>query len=196
MTRSVEVHIVPDTEVGFGRIGGMPPEGVEPSRPGRYFVSFALHDGTDDAASMFLHFDFDGMADARGIVGVHESEVSVVVHPPAPRTTTSEFASELSGHALVAGEEVDDMPEPEPDDDEFEPQPIGGHKLGGEPHLIRHKATTIDSLAAAKADGFEHCLQIDFPSRDDDDIRGDWPFGDGIMQIFRNGRQFRFLWDF
>jgi hypothetical protein len=179
-------------------LGGRPPRGASPplaATPVRFFASFPLPDARGQAVSLFVA-DFEALLPVRGqLNGL--GLVAAVVHQVAPRARLpAAHDSMLTPRRLERRRRVGDQV----DDGEGAKLPARGSKLGGAAHLLRPTKDLATEMAKAGREGFVHFAQFDFPSADDAEVSGDWPFGDGVFCLF--GRppygpdDFRWYWDF
>jgi hypothetical protein len=129
-------------------------------------------------ASVFVNCDFDALLDAMNAGIQADDRVVVVAHPEAGRSDSTRYQSGLSAHPLLIGDSVCD------DVDTIDDQKIfaGGHKIGGSPHCIQEPE--LEGAGDLMNRGFVHVLQLDFPGREDGDVRGNWPFADGLFNLF------------
>lgn len=190
-----------DIEVG-PRLGGKPPQGVNPSTrvaTTRYFVTLPVSADGEVEVSIFLSFDFDQMANAAGRVqGPADELIEVIVHGRSVRKAgTPEHISELSPQRLVIHNESPDW---------FITGGTkvidSGHKIGGRPYIEQPRSSMLNELQAAATAGFRQFAQIGFPSgQHDAAVEGDWPFADGVFHLLVRQHEterleWRWMWDF
>lgn len=185
-----ELHIRADG-VGDGLLGGHPPRGASPrgvTKNTRFFATLPLNQTLD--VSLFLHFDFDAMWDARGVVQTEQTLIEVVTHERAETRNRSEWRSELPAMSLEIGPQVRD-------EARDGGGPLPHHKLGGCPRLVWEREETVSELSTLAAGGGKLFAQFAFPSSSDAIVDGDWPFGDGLFHAFMGpgGSKWWFLWD-
>lgn len=181
------------------RLGGRAPEGVRPqggSASTAYLMTLPLGIQPALEASIFLSFDFDGMADAAGDLAPN-GPVTVLTHTPSRRATTREYASNLSEHPLILGVPSND----ELTSDTGVRLTKSSHKIGGRPFFLHGEPTIETDVEIAYRAGFRQLVQLAFPGGSGDaTVSGDWPFGDGLFHVFVRASQssFEFLrfWEF
>lgn len=167
-SRSIPFRIVDGPSERGPRFGGRAPDAAEV-------------DALDDAAVYVLTIPFTPelelsvfkrgeLWDAMNAGIFADDRIVAVVHPPSARRSDDRFRSPLTEHAIVLGEEQSDASE------EDEEKPRADHKLGGTPYCIQEPE--LEGAA-----GLTQVLQLDFPSADDGDISGSWPFADGMFNL-------------
>ena len=193
------MKIVASSDRLRARIGGSPPAGVNTllrnaTLQTRYFATFPLDSKRD--ASVFLSFTFDTMLNFAGVVNAGTAGgvilIEAVVHHPRPRASDEALRSELSERSLQVLAPTKDIVELDAG-----PGPSPDHKLGGEPWLHACGNPRLEELRRLSDEGFAHFAQIDFPGAEDDGPSGDWPFGDGIFNLFvslGHAPSWRYLW--
>ncbi|MEZ5941473.1 MAG: hypothetical protein R3C18_08790 [Planctomycetaceae bacterium] len=190
MTRLVPVDVrncvplrIGDGESSIGsRLGGSAPEGVRPTRvtsATRYFCTIRIVEDPVQEITVFLSFDFSCMFDCASIVHESGDVVEVVTHGESRRGVDPKFASELTPHPIHHGQVSTDAFSHERGIRRVRPS----HKLGGSP-FIQESEGLSDVIAELTKQGYLQILQIDFPSLDDGDIDGDWPFAGGMFHVF------------
>lgn len=163
------------------RIGGTPPRGVFASRQEKvhYLLTLQLDKVTALEISVFLLCDWEFIAShPRELFDQGSRHVEIVVHNNSVRDASRLDNSLLSAHPLDVEPVVVDQLTNE------ETTPSSGHKLGGRPYLIKSAPDLVNSLVGIEKKGFRQLLQLDFPGSRDADISGDWPFGDGMFNLF------------
>lgn len=186
-----------ETQSG-ARLGGLRPEGIRPkTASARYFATLPLTQDRETELSVFLAFDFDGMANAsRRILTNADDPLEVLVHEARPRANDPDNASELSAHPLeihgtapdwfvTGGKKVIES----------------GHKIGGRPYIEQRSPSLLAELERLTSSGFRQFVQIGFPSgRHDAIVTGDWPFADGVFHLLvremSGTPEFCWFWDF
>ena len=162
------------------RVGGWPPADLD-SRPlcegMTYFLTFPLADTPELYASIFLA-EFGDLMKALNDGFKTDSRVAIIPHTDISRGDSSQFASTLSSHPIVIGEQYSDLCR----NDLGEVLPWSDHKFGGEPYCIQEPE--LPGARALFEQGFIQVLQLDFPNAADGNIDGDWPVGDGIFNVF------------
>jgi hypothetical protein len=185
------------SEVG-PRLGGRAPGGVRPEGAPRstYLMTLPLSSEPELDASVFLSFDFDGMADGAGILKPN-GLVTVLPHPPSRRAHNREHASSLSEHPLILGAISSDKLT----SDTGMQVTKSSHKIGGRPFLMHGEPEIETDVGRAYRSGFRQLVQLAFPGGSGDAVvSGDWPFGDGLLHIFvhaaQSGLEFLRFWEF
>ena len=187
-----------ESEVG-PRIGGRAPGGVQLAQEfdaATYLMTLPLSVQPELEASVFLSFDFEGMADNSGLLRPN-GLVTVVAHGQSRRADTQGHVSLLSEHPLVLGDSAED----EFVSDNGVRVIRSSHKIGGRPFFLHGEPQLEADVEAAYRSGFRQLVQLAFPGGSNDaTVSGDWPFGDGLFHVFvrEDGEQFEFLrfWEF
>ncbi len=179
------------------RLGGRPPDGIEPRSilEARYFATIPLRTDPNEELSIFFPMRGDVVAASSGVL--HTNFIEVIVHPESTRGGSNNHRSPLPEHPLFLLPSRDDFFE----DDEGQVVVESHHKLGGRPFLIHDDPETERALRLLSAAGYHHIVQFDFPAGGDDAIiDGPWPFIDGMFHLFgrRNGEMWnwQWFWDF
>ncbi|MCC9628904.1 hypothetical protein LOC68_10880 [Blastopirellula sp. JC732] len=171
-----------DSESG-SRLGGLPPAGVTPNRLTsltKYFCTIRVAEDPVLEISVFLSFDFAGMADGAGVVHTSGDLFEVVTHGDSTRSIKSALASELTPHPILHGQECADKLV----DDDGNEIVISHHKLGGRP-FIQDSGEGLPALVRSlREEGYFQIVQIAFPDAHDGDVDGDWPFAVGMFHLF------------
>ena len=128
--------------------------------------------------SVFLSFDFDGMADNAGVIQSHGQLFEAVTHGESVRASDSEFESELTPHPLHYGRICEDFVI-----DDGSRVVRSGHKLGGFPFIQDTGEGLPIAVAQAYEEGFFQIVQIDFPGARDGPVKGNWPFAGGVFHL-------------
>ena len=58
------------------------------------------------------------------------------------------------------------------------------HKTGGVPFFAQLEGTVLRDSLEAMASGYLHILHLDFPSQEDAEFSGNWPFGENVFHVF------------
>ena len=158
------------------------PEGLNfPLRDeAQYFGTFPLY--TDPSPlyfSLFINCEFWDLVSSLNLGLQTDDRIVVVTHPALPRSHSTQYASQLiSQHSLHIDELAADMVQ----SDSGEMVIRERHKFGGRPFCIQEPV--LPGSEELFAQGYRQLLQIDFPSPADGRVSGNWPFGDGIFNLF------------
>jgi hypothetical protein len=160
------------------RFGGRAPEGsFEHLRDDAvYVLTIPLAIDPELELSVFRQGE---LWDAMNAGVFSDDRVVAVVHAPSRRRDDGRYRSALSEHRIVLGEEVDDV---HLDEAAGEPRPRCDHKIGGRPYCIQEPE--LEAGEALLRRGLVQLVQLDFPSSEDGDISGSWPFADGMFNLF------------
>jgi hypothetical protein len=109
-----------------------------------------------------------------------DDRIVTIQHGDALRgDSDDEIRSELSAHPLLVAE----LLEPDLVDDGEGGRAIASdHKLGGRPYCIQEPE--LDGAEELLGRGYVQALQLDFPSSRDGAVSGNWPFTDGLFNLF------------
>ena len=108
-----------------------------------------------------------------------DDRIVAVRHGEALRGDSNEFRSDLSAHPLLVAE----MLEHDLVEDGAGGRAISSHhKLGGRPYSIQEP--DLDGSEELLGRGYVQALQLDFPGPGDGAVSGDWPFADGLFNLF------------
>jgi hypothetical protein len=130
-------------------------------------------------ASVFITCSFRELLKARNRGFRTDERITVITHgDDLPRSSSGLWASELSPHPLRIGEARSDQSK----DDEGGVVINSDHKIGGEPYCIQEPE--LPGAAELFKQGYVQVLQLDVPGAADGGIRGNWPFGDGLFNLF------------
>lgn len=171
------------------RLGGRPPDGIEPRviPNARYFATIVLTTHPTEEASLFFPMAGDVVAAPSGTI--HSGLIEVIVHGESRRGTTNHSGG-LPEHSLVSLPTRHDWSE----DEEGRVTIESTHKYGGRPFLIRREEVIEAAVRDLFDTGYFQVLQLDFPVGDDDVVvDGPWPFADGMFHLF--GRRAGATWD-
>lgn len=177
-SRSRPLRILDGASEEGPRLGGRAPEGVfERLRdPAVYVMTLPLATDPELELSIFRQGE---LWDAMNAGVFSDDRVVAIVHAPSRRRADGRYRSALSEHRIVLGDEVDDIHFDEAAD---EPRPRSDHKLGGHPYCIQEPE--LDEGEALLRRGLVQLVQLDFPSSQDGDVSGSWPFADGMFNLF------------
>ena len=193
------ITIANDDHMTGARIGGVPPQGIEPPvilDTTRYFATLPFRDIGLREMSIYLStvYKLDSpvsMLTNRSILFTVENPmVQIVIHKPASRGEDFDLSSELTGRGLIIEDE-------RPDSGDLDII-WNHHKIGGHPFFRDFD----DPIAAQGKDllkeGYLHLVQFAFPDKKDGRICGTWPFAEYIFHVFAkdvDGRiDFRYCW--
>ena len=161
------------------RLGGRPPVGVVPKNKGlSYLITLPWSEELE--VSLFVDADADFIFSSAASVPSGPPHYELIRHEPRPRGESGAYDSELSEHPILIGDLVDDAGELDFDGVR---QPYSDHKIGGRPYFLQGEPELEDAVAALLADGFGHAIQLGFPGSPGVDVRGTWPFGDGLFHV-------------
>jgi hypothetical protein len=107
-----------------------------------------------------------------------DARIVALVHEPSRRRTDRRWASHVSEHRIVLGGETDDLEV----DEDGQPNPRADHKIGGRAFCIQDRE--LKGAKALTERGLVQLVQLDFPSSSDGAVEGDWPFADGMFNLF------------
>jgi hypothetical protein len=164
------------------RLGGRAPALDVPlslAEGSQYVLTFPLFEHPDGFVSVFINGGPNTLWSAMNQGLQPDDRILAVRHGATPRGRSERFSSDVSAHPLVIA------PDPERDvivNEQGESLISSGHKLGGKPYCIQEP--TLAGADALMARGFVHALQLDFPSRADGAVNGNWPFADGMFNLF------------
>lgn len=166
--------------INNGKLGGRPPQGIFPEHnlvSLKYFATVKFSEVENLFISIFVA-DFELLLGLRGKIN-KLGFVDIVIHKPQQRESNATFQSEISEHDFQ-------LLNVEQDFEQIDGEPVflSGHKIGGNPHLIRDKNNLSDEVAKIFENNFRLIVQIDFPGNKDEIVSGDWYFGDGIFSLF------------
>jgi hypothetical protein len=102
-----------------------------------------------------------------------------ILHLDLPRSADYLNASALSAHPLLLMPEAPDVEH----NGEGGIEIVEAHKFGGRPYCVQEpELEGVDELLRR---GYFQALQLAFPgARNDARVSGNWPFGDGIFNLF------------
>lgn len=181
LDRCVPFRITNTEADSKGLIGGQPPIGVEPRQnlcKVNYFATLILSIEPMNFVSIFVA-ELDELLKKRGSLN-ELGLIDVVVHSSIQRGLGSKYCSPLSEHYLSLLDEAVDWIE----DDTGEKIIRAGHKIGGRPYFIQHSTKLIKDIKIIQKKGFLQIAQFDFPDADDAEVDGNWPFADGLFNLF------------
>ena len=179
-TMSIPFRIGDGPSEDGARLGGTAPEGISSPllRPNaRYFMTFPLATEPPLFASLFVNCSFTELIKAMNNGVQNDDRIILIVHSPCPRGTGSAYASAISSHPLLVGSPQSDT---FIEDGEWMLEPH--HKFGGNPFCIQEPE--LPGMAELFEQDYIQVVQIDFPNRNDGDVDGDWPFMDGVFNVF------------
>lgn len=169
-----------DSESG-PRLGGRAPalEYALPLASGsQYVLTFPLIEQPMVFASVFV-MEASTYSGSMNDGVQSDDRILVVRHGAVFRTRSDRFASELSAHPLLVSPQVsNDLV----DDGEGRQIISSDHKFGGRPCCIHELELQGADLAFER--GFIQALQLDFPGYSDGNVSGNWPFADGLFNLF------------
>jgi hypothetical protein len=179
--------IARDDDPQWGKIGGHPPQGVEPSvvtQFTQYFATLKTGDPDQTELSLFISMDYDLSSpnclwkNKTRMLTADRPLVQFVFHQPSPRGNDARFASKLSGHGLILEDE-------RPDSDDPNDNIIWNHhKIGGSPFYTRLKYPILEETKALLERGYLHLVQFSFPDAQDGPVSGSWPFAEFVFHVF------------
>jgi len=164
------------------RIGGTRPDGLRADLQddAEYIMTIQLATAPDIFASLFRNCSFDDFIDGMND-GFHDDDrlLAIPHHDDLRRSSDTAFASSVTPHPLVVAETPTRDRAPSSDGSTV---PRGGHKFGGEPHSIQEPE--LPGASQLFGAGYLQIVQVDFPAADDAEVDGDWPFMDGLFNLF------------
>lgn len=129
--------------------------------------------------SVFVNCSYRTLLGARNGGLQSDARIVVVRHGEANRDSVAANASGLTPHPLL----LETQPAPDLLDDEDGGRVIdSSHKIGGRPYCIQEPE--LDGVEALLREGYVQAVQLDFPGSEDGDVSGNWPFGDGLFDLF------------
>jgi len=167
------------------RIGGSGPIGVSPERLAEadYLLTLMLDDDHATEVSLFLNHDWWDFSDYyRCVLGEDEPWIEFVVHGSSERGLNNSRRSLLTPFPLIYGPAILDQQGYFAEDGEAIPN--SDHKIGGRPFIIKSETAFVNAIQKIEQNGFHQLFQLAFPGSRDANIAGDWPFGDGIFNLF------------
>jgi hypothetical protein len=164
------------------RLGGLAPA-LERSLPlssgSEYVLTFPLFEMPPLFVSVFVNGGVDVLWDAMNSGVQSDDRIVAIRHNEIPRGRSKQFASELSAHPLEISPRTDhDLV----DDGTGGTIVYSAHKFGGRPYCIQEPE--LEGTELLLKQGFVHALQLGFPGRSDGDVSGNWPFADGLFNLF------------
>ncbi len=174
-------HFAAEHQPGGPRIGGNMPEGlvVLLHDSAAYFGTFPLYEDNGLYLSLFINCSFAEFLSALNQGFQTDNRIVVITHEEKPRSKSTKYASKLSQHRL----QIDGIKADTIQNDSGENVIRERHKFGGRPFCIQEPL--MEGSEELLIQGYRQILQIDFPvSREDGKISGNWPFGDGIFNLF------------
>jgi len=196
-SRSRRFNLGPDSGGCAGRFGGTTPDGLKVSLrdTAEYIMTFPLTTEPELMASVFRNCSFDEFLDAMNDGFKDDDRIVVVPHSTRlPRSRSKRFQSAVSPHGIVVGDEISDRVASHPlrpsvapvadvaDVADVDAQPYSGHKFGGEPYCLQEPE--LPGSRELFEAGFVQVIQVDFPGPEDGEVDGDWPFMDGLFNLF------------
>jgi hypothetical protein len=165
------------------RLGGRAPAfdaGVTAALPAgaEYFLTFPLAVEPGLFASLFLNAPFDELLEARNAGFMTDDRIILLTHGEVPRAGHTRHQSPISPHPIILLPEAPDLISDGEGGFIFD----SGHKVGGQPYCIQEPE--LPGAADLFTQGLAHVLQLDFPGARDGGVKGSWPFGDGLFNIF------------
>ena len=163
------------------RVGGPGSEGVDSTLLGphaQFVLTVPLASGPRLCFSLFVNATFRQLITAMNDGPHSDDRVIVILHDKVPRLSKRGRFQCMSEHPLVLGA-------PEPDlvsDGEGGFVTESRHKIGGRPYCIQEPE--LPGASSLLERGFIQVLQLDFPGPPDALVSGDWPFGDGLFNLF------------
>jgi hypothetical protein len=176
--RSIPFRILDGESERGARFGGRAPEGAFEGRlrdDAVYVMTLPLAKGPAREISIFRQGE---LWDAMNAGLFSDERIVAIVHEPSRRRKDRRWASHMSEHRIVLGDELDDMNTA----DDGETKPRADHKIGGRPYCLQEPE--LEGAEALLERGLVQLVQLDFPSADDGDISGNWPFADGMFNLF------------
>jgi hypothetical protein len=164
------------------RIGGRAPA-LDHALPlvagSQYVLTFPLFEQPVVYVSVFVNGE-DSLWDAMNAGVQSDDRIVTVRHGDVPRGPSDRFESELSSHPLEVSREIrHDVIAPDGDDRQI----ISSvHKFGGRTHCIQ--GARLQGADELFDRGLVQVLQLDFPGREDGCVSGNWPFADGLFNLF------------
>jgi hypothetical protein len=108
-----------------------------------------------------------------------DDRIVVVRHGESLRSDSDRWKSNLSAHPLL----VHPTLEPDMLDDGDGGMVIAsGDKLGGRPHCVQDPE--LEGSDALLDQGYVQAVQLDFANQGDALVTGNWPFADGLFNLF------------
>ncbi len=164
------------------RLGGFAPDletALPLARGSQYVLTFPFLQVPQVFVSVFVNGGVDELWKSMNDGLQADDRIVAVRHGATPRGGSDRFASPLSSHPLVVGAtcEADLV-----DDGEGDRVVSSAHKFGGRPYCIQEP-----ELVGAERlldNGLVQALQLDFPGYADGNVSGDWPFADGLFNLF------------
>ena len=98
---------------------------------------------------------------------------------PLPRSRQDDHLSGLSAHPLIVQEH---LAEDTVLNGEGGQLISSAHKFGGRAYCVQEPE--LQGAEALLDSGYVQALQLDFPGSADATVSGDWPFADGIFNLF------------
>lgn len=151
-----------------------------------YIMTFPLATEPGLLATVFRNCPFDEFLDAMNDGFKDDDRIVVIPHATMfPRSRSKRFRSDVSPHGIIVGDEIPDRVRSHPlrpPVAEVDAQPYSGHKFGGEPYCIQEPE--LPGARELFEQGFIQAIQVDFPGPEDGDVDGDWPFMDGLFNLF------------
>jgi len=192
----VPIRIGNGPSLSGSRIGGSPPKGVYPSRLAEadYLLTLALEDYKFNEVSLFANRDWwDFFYDRLRIVSSDsEPWIEFVVHGPSIRATTDNRRDLLPPHPFAFGSAILDRQGYDSEDNEA--IPLSDHKLGGRPYFIKSAPDLVSAVQKLEQNRYRQLLQLSFPGSQDATIDSDWPFGDGLFNLFVRSDNDEYHW--
>lgn len=177
------------------RIGGTPPEGISSTRlsEAHYLLTLSLEEDDSVEVSLFLNQDWwDCFFDQLRIVfSADDPWIDFVIHGPSVRATNDYRRSLLTPHPINYGAIILDQ---QGYDEDNKIVPSSDHKLGGRPFFIKSEDDFVTAVEATEQRGYRQLLQLAFPGSEDANIAGDWPFADGIFNLFFKQEEGNYCW--
>jgi hypothetical protein len=174
------------------RLGGRAPLGIGDGLlqgDARYVLTVPVAVAPEIELSVFVQGEL-WEAMNRGIFS--DKRVVAVAHAPSARRSDCTYASVLSEHRIVVGDEAPDLVTDQSDDGG--PKPMPDHKIGGRPYCIQEPE--LEGAEALLDRSMHQLLQLDFPGSQDGRVTGSWPFADGMFNLFGAPPFDTFFWAF
>jgi hypothetical protein len=163
------------------RLGGRAPAFTEAPRLrsiAEYVLTFPFSEDPELFGSVFVNCTFEELLDAMNQGLQRDDRIVTVLHAALPRGRSDNWRSPLTEHPLRVGEVVADAI----DDGQGGVVIASDHKLGGRPDCIQEPE--LEGAVALMESGYVQALQLDFPGPEDGSIAGNWPFADGLFNLF------------
>jgi len=164
------------------RLGGFAPA-LETALPlslgSQYVLTFPFVKVPLVLVSVFVNGGVDVLWESMNDGLQSDDRIVAVRHGAIPRGHSDRFASDLSAHPLVICSTCErDLV----DNGEGGHVVSSDHKFGGRPYCIQEPE--LEGAEGLLDNGLVQALQLDFPGHADGGVSGDWPFADGLFNLF------------